>query len=295
MKKLFITLSALLLSTVAVSAKEVVVAPEKNIETVAVSKDFKFVNFSLMHGSKMTALGPRFKDTYLEVEIGGRKGAFDFYGYIDISDIFQNDNSSDLNGGSDKSGSSNFFTELMPRLSINDLTDTDLSFGPVKELYLTGYLKAGDTDSFNNSGLFVYGAGLGSDIQVPWLGTMGLNAYALYIAEDFGSPREQSWNGYLVKNNWFKPFYFFDNGTFLSYQGYMAYQFNTGLSDTFRSNSEFQWFNGLYWHTTNYALGYGLKYTRNMIAARDGQTIPWNGKKIDSTGFSNFFAVTYKF
>ncbi|MGL5125600.1 MAG: outer membrane protein OmpK, partial [Fusobacteriaceae bacterium] len=124
---------------------------------------------------------------------------------------------------------------------------------------------------------------------------MGLNAYALYIAEDFGSSREKSWNGYLVKNNWFKPFYFFDNGTFLSYQGYMAYQFNTGLTDSFRSNSEFQWYNGLYWHTSDFALGYGLKYTKDMIAAKDGETIPWNNEKIESTGFSNFFAVTYKF
>ncbi|MGL6119190.1 MAG: outer membrane protein OmpK, partial [Fusobacteriaceae bacterium] len=282
-----------------VTVEPTVAIVEKESETVAapVSKDFKFVNFSLMHGNAMTGFGPRFKDTYLELEVGGRKGAFDFYGYIDISDILENDNSSDLNAQSKKNGSANFFAELMPRLSINDLTNTDLSFGPVKELYLTGYLKAGDTDTSTptQNGLFVYGAGLGSDIQVPWLGTMGLNAYALYIAEDFGSSREKSWNGYLVKNNWFKPFYFFDNGTFLSYQGYMAYQFNTGLTDSFRSNSEFQWYNGLYWHTSDFALGYGLKYTKDMIAAKDGETIPWNNEKIESTGFSNFFAVTYKF
>lgn len=308
MKKLSLTLAALLaVSTVSI-AKEVVAAPAVAVEPTAAvcpephliiteetavegmsSKDFKFVNFSLMHGNRMTALGPRVNDTYLEIELGGRKGPLDFYGYIDFSDVVHDENLSDFNKDSDKGGEGNFFSELMPRLSMNDMLNADLSVGPIKEIYVAGYLKAGD------GGLWVNGLGIGTDIEVPWLGRMGLNAYALYVAEDFGSEREDKWDGYLLKNNWFKPFYFFNNGTFLSYQGYMAYQFDAGYKASFRTSDEFQWFNGLYWHSNNFAVGYGLKYTKNMINGKNGDRLSWNNEKIESTGFSNFFAVTYKF
>lgn len=313
MKKLSMMLSALVLTSTAVLAKEVVAAPvatveptvvvvEKECDTVAapVSKDYKFVNFSLMHGKSITALGPNFKNTFLNVEIGGRKGAFDFYGFIEINDILQSESTSDLNKNSERAGNGNFFSILQPRLSINDITNTDLSFGPVKEVYLTGYLKAGDDGGYDSefnptNGLFITGLGLGSDVQVPWLGTVGLNFYKLWIGEDFNSERERNWDGYIAKANWFKPFYFFDNGTFLSYQGYMEYQFDAGYTDSFRTSDEFQWYNGLSWHTPNYALGYALKYTKNMINAKDGATLPWNGKKVDSTGIAHFVSATYKF
>lgn len=236
MKKLTLTLAALLAVSSVTVAKEIVAAPavaieptvvvaEEKVDVVAetpASRDFKFVNFNLMHGNGMTALGPKANDTYLEIEIGGRKGAFDFYGYIDFSDVVHNEEFSDFNEKSNEAGNTNFFAELMPRISMNELLDVNLSFGPVKEVYLAGYLKVGESD------LWINGLGLGTDIEVPWLGTMGLNAYALYVAEDFDSEREEKWDGYLIKNNWFKPFYFFDNGTFLSYQGYMAYQFDAG-------------------------------------------------------------------
>ncbi|MGL4254441.1 MAG: outer membrane protein OmpK [Fusobacteriaceae bacterium] len=303
MKKLTLTLAALLAVSSVTVAKEIVAAPavaieptvvvaEEKVDVVAetpASRDFKFVNFNLMHGNGMTALGPKANDTYLEIEIGGRKGAFDFYGYIDFSDVVHNEEFSDFNEKSNEAGNTNFFAELMPRISMNELLDVNLSFGPVKEVYLAGYLKAGESD------LWINGLGLGTDIEVPWLGTMGLNAYALYVAEDFDSEREEKWDGYLIKNNWFKPFYFFDNGTFLSYQGYMAYQFDAGYENkNMRTSDEFQWFNGLYWHSDSYALGYGLKYTKNMINGRDGGT-NFGGQEIESTGLSHFFAATYKF
>lgn len=313
MKKLALTLTALLAVSSVAMAKEVVAAPvmavepavvviEETVEVVAetpTSRDFKFVNFSLMHGRNMRAMGSKVKDTYAEIEIGGRKGAFDFYGYIDFADTLQSKRFSDSNIASEKGGNGNFFAELNPRLSMNDILNADLTLGPIKEVYLSGYLKAGDDggltyDGVAQRGLWVYGLGLGTDIEVPWLGTMGLNAHALYVAEDFGSEREGKWDGFLVGNNWFKPFYFFDNGSFLSYQGYMAYQFDAGYKDDYRTSDEFQWFNGLYWHTENYALGYGLKYSKNMINAKNGAELPW-GPTVDSTGFSHFFAATYKF
>ncbi|MGL5058329.1 MAG: outer membrane protein OmpK [Fusobacteriaceae bacterium] len=308
MKKLSIMISALILSATSTFAKEVVPAPvatveptvvivEKESETVVapVSKDFKFVNFNMIHGREMTGIGKAQKDTYLEIEIGGRKGAFDLYGYIDFSDTLHNSRFSDENKDSDVSGNSNFFAELKPRVSMNDVFSTDLSVGPIKEVYLAGYLKAGD------GGLWVNGLGLGTDIQVPWLGKMGLNAYALYVAEDFGSTREGEWDGFMVANNWFKPVYFFNNGTFLSYQGYANYSFDINYNnqkDNYvgtRTTTEFQLFNGFFWHSSDYALGYGLKYTRNMMNVKDGSFDNVTQRNNDANGFSHFFIATYKF
>lgn len=314
MKKLSLTLAALLAVSSVAMAKEVVAAPavavepavvvvEEKVEVVAetpASRDFKFVNFNLIHGNGMTGIGKAQQDTYLEIEIGGRKGAFDFYGYIDFSDALQSSKFSDENSDSDISGDSNFFTELQPRISMNDVFNMDLSYGPLQEVYLAGYLKAGD------GGLWVNGLGLGTDIQVPWLGKVGLNGYALYVAEDYKSSRESKWDGFLVNTNWFKPLYFFSNGTFLSYQGYANHTFKVHYDNSktkfgeeayvgTRTSDEFQIFNGLFWHSDNYALGYGLKYTKNMMNVKDGTFDGYSERNNDADGFSHFFIGTYKF
>lgn len=246
-------------------------------------RDNKWVNFNLISGNNMHGFGKTKDDTYGEIELGGRKGAFDFYGYIDFLDALHSE-SSDFN--SKEETKSNFFTELQPRVSIDSLLNKNLSIGPVKEWYIAGYVKAGDDALWTN------GIGLGSDIEVPWLGKVGLNVYALYVEEDFRSSREGDWNGYLAKTNWFKPLYFFENGTFIAYQGYMNYMWDAGYDSkkdgSSRSQDEFQMFNGLAFHHKDFALQYGLKYVKDMCNVDDR-----NGN--NATGFEHYFIASYKF
>ncbi|EQB6624645.1 outer membrane protein OmpK, partial [Escherichia coli] len=70
----------------------------------------------------------------------------------------------------------------------------------------------------------------------------------------------------MFSTNWSTPFYNFSNGSYLSYQGYLDYQFgaNEISNDGLHSNNAIEWYNGLYWHSERYAIGYGLKYFRNM-------------------------------
>ena len=247
--------------------------------------DWSQVNFNLISGNNMRGFGHTKDDTYGEIEIMGREGILDMNGYIDFSDVMHSE-SSDLNN--DEKEEANFFTEIQPRISLNGLFDKDLSIGPVTEWYLAGYIEAGD------AGLWTNGIGIGSDVMVPWLGKVGLNAYALYSEEDFGSSRENDWNGYLVKTNWFKPLYFFEGGSFLAYQGYMNYMWDAGYeqednwSGTNRSNDEYQWFNGISWIFQDFALQYGLKYAKDMCNVD-------NSGDNDSEGFEHYFIVTYKF
>jgi len=247
--------------------------------------DYKFMQANLMYA--VDELPGKSSHDYLELEFGGRAGILDYYGYVDVFNLLSSDDS-------DKSGADKLFIKFAPRISLDGLFQTDLSFGPVQELYfatLFNWGGGGATNCTSNGETCIDGEtvnnaffGLGSDVMVPWLGKVGLNAYALY------DMNAKDWNGYQISANWFKPFHFFSNGSFLSYQGYIDYQFAT--NDDFKAlhtNNGGAMFHGLYWHTNNFALGYGLKGYKDVYGLKDG------GLAGDTTGFAHYFSATYKF
>tara|TARA_R110001592_G_scaffold11218_5_gene56005 strand:- start:3967 stop:4752 length:786 start_codon:yes stop_codon:yes gene_type:complete len=232
--------------------------------------DYKWMQANIMYA--VDELPGESSHDYLELEFGGRAGVLDYYGYADVFNLTSSDSS-------DKDGEDKIFIKFAPRLSLDGLTGKDLSVGPIQELYIATLFNWGGGSSsttVNNSFW-----GLGSDINVPWLGKVGLNVYGLYDLN------KKDWNGYQVSTNWFKPFYFFENGSFFSYQGYIDYQ--VGLKSEYSSSSNGGvMFNGIYWHSDNFALGYGLKSFKDVYGIEDT-----SGFK--SSGFSHYFAATYKF
>jgi len=242
--------------------------------------DYKWMQFNLMRSQGAKIPFGAQDDTYAEMEFGGRSGIFDLYGYVDFFDLFQS-NSDDRHGGD------NMFAKIAPRMSLDGLTGKDLSFGPVKELYIANVNNIGD------KALFEHYIGIGSDVEMPWFGKIGLNAYARYVRENYGAANENQWDGYMVSTNWFKPFANFTNGSFIAYQGYLDYKFgaNDVSDDGLHSSTSMEWFNGIYWHSDRYAVGYGLKYFKDMALVKDGSPI---GNQ-DTTGFGHYFDVTYKF
>ncbi|MFA0474657.1 hypothetical protein BCT06_01510 [Vibrio breoganii] len=256
--------------------------------------DYKWMQFNLMGAFNER---PGFPDSsshdYLEMEFGGRSGIFDLYGYVDVFNLLSNPSS-------DKSGADKMFMKFAPRMSLDALTKKDLSFGPVQELYVASEIVwgGGGATNFADDGTPVTGEttnqqkiGLGSDVMVPWMGKMGLNLYGVYDSN------LKDWNGFQVSTNWFKPFYFFDNGSFISYQGYIDYQF--GMKDEYSTASHGgAMYNGIYWHSDRFAVGYGLKGFYNIYGIKDGLDVVEgvsSAGKIDSTGFAHYVAVTYKF
>lgn len=242
--------------------------------------DYKWINFNYMYALKEL---PRPADArsghdYLEMEFGGRSGIFDLYGYVDVFNPSERDSS-------DKKGAPKMFMKFAPRISIDALTGKDLSFGPVKEVYFSTLFNwSGGSDDVNNSFW-----GVGADVEVPWLGKTGMNLYGLY---DLNT---KEWNGYQFSANWFKPFYNFDNGSFVSFQGYVDWQFGAdatyvpGAGQITTANGGAAFF-GLYWHTQRYALGYGLKAYKDVYLLKDeGVT------GLESSGVSHYFSATYKF
>ncbi|NOI67856.1 outer membrane protein OmpK [Vibrio sp. 99-8-1] len=245
--------------------------------------DYKWIQLDLIHtiDQKPHVQGEGYQDTYFEMEFGGRSGIFDLYGYVDLFDVT---NSSD----SDKHDGQNLFVKFAPRMSLDALTGKDLSFGPVQELYIANVTSAGP----NQLEILL---GLGSDVEIPFLGKMGMNLYSRYSVENFGNKDENSFNGYMFSMNWFKPFYFFENGSFISYQGYLDYMFGADKYEDqpSLSTSGGGTFHGIYWHSKQYAVGYGLKYFHDTYGIKDG-AMGFAGKN-ESTGFGHYFTMAYKF
>ncbi|MDA3137511.1 nucleoside-specific channel-forming Tsx family protein [Vibrio metschnikovii] len=238
--------------------------------------DYKWMQFNLMGAFNEKGVSESSHD-YLEMEFGGRSGIFDLYGYVDIFNLASK-------SSSDKAGAEKMFMKFAPRMSLDALTGKDLSFGPVQELYVASLIEWGGNSGVNNQKI-----GLGSDVMVPWLGKVGVNLYATYQGND------KDWNGFQISTNWFKPFYFFENGSFVSYQGYIDYQF--GMKDEYVTSKDGgAMFNGIYWHSDRFAVGYGMKLYHDVYGFADGKGLPWNpAQKAESSGVGHYVAVTYKF
>ncbi|MCG9697326.1 outer membrane protein OmpK [Shewanella sp. Isolate11] len=248
--------------------------------------DYKWMQFNAMYsvGEKPDNPATGDQHNYLEMEFGGRSGIFDLYGYVDVFNLANQETSNgDKNPGS---GTSKIFMKFAPRVSIDALTGKDLSFGPVQEVYFSTLF---NWDGLNGDGVNASFWGVGADVNVPWLGKTGMNLYAHYDLN------RKQWNGYQFSANWFKPFYFFDNKSFLSFQGYVDYQFggDDDLGNQFvpMTSSGGAAFFGLYWHTDRYALGYGLKGFKDVyLLENEGGLVG-----LESTGWSHYFTATYKF
>ncbi|MPS31786.1 MULTISPECIES: outer membrane protein OmpK [unclassified Salinivibrio] len=273
-----------LLALAVIAASGVSVANAADYSDDIYKNDHKWLQFNAMYAINEK---PQFGDdtdkdhNYLEMEFGGRKGVVELYGYVDIFDLAESDSDNNNKKGADKT-----FMKLAPRFSIDGITGQDLSFGPVQEVYFSTLFNWGGGNSGENEAPSTNNSfwGIGADVELPWFGKVGMNLYGLYDIN------KKDWNGYQFSTNWFKPFHFFDNGSFLSYQGYIDYQF--GADDTFKGSSQAThggaMFNGLYWHSDNYALGYGLKAYNDVYLIEDAGTT-------ESSGISHYLSATYKF
>ena len=132
----------------------------------------QWANLILMKGIEQRGGPFFFDDTYVEFEFGGRHEWLDLYGYVDFIDALNSKSS-------DKHGQNNFFVDIEPRISIDYLTNTDLSYGALQELYFAFDFYYADEPT--GKGLKVLWMGLGSDIDIPWFGKSGVNFYTLLI------------------------------------------------------------------------------------------------------------------
>ncbi|MBW8185788.1 nucleoside-specific channel-forming Tsx family protein [Shewanella nanhaiensis] len=248
--------------------------------------DYGWMQFNAMYAfNELPSDGDGDGHDYLEMEFGGRAGIVDLYGYVDVFNL-TNSSSGDKTGNDSK-----MFMKFAPRFSIDAMTGWDLSAGPIQEVYFSTLFNWGG-GAFNKDGKGDVNAsfwGVGADVMVPWLGKTGMNLYAHY------DMNIKEWNGYQFSMNWFKPVMNFENGSFISFQGYVDYQFGAdekyGNEFVPQSTSGGAAYFGLHWHSDNYALGYGLKGYQDVYLLEDGAGIVG----LETTGWAHYLTATYKF
>lgn len=240
--------------------------------------DHKWFQFNLLHSVDNKLPFNNKRDTFFELEFGGRSGIFEAYGFLDVLDIFDTSKS-------DLHNEDNLFFKFALKLSLDAATGNDLSVGPITEWYIATQTNVGDRS------LFEHFIGLGADVQAPWFGKVAPKLMARYVRENFDADNERKFDGYLFTITWFKPFYVLDDKSFVTYQGFLDYTFGAHeISDeTDRTSSSLAWYNGLYWHSDRYAAGYGLKVYKDMALLKDG------GFGGDTSGLGHYFVLTYKF
>jgi len=241
-------------------------------------EDFRWLQFNIYKGTNNKLPFGKQKDTFFEMEFGGRSGILDIYGFVDVFDALDTRESDNHNGD-------NLFIKVAPRFSLDAMTGENLAVGPFNEWYISTLVLVADR------ALFQEFLGIGTNVEIPWLGKTGVNLMARYVRENYGADNESTWDGYLLATNWFKPFYTFANSNTLTYQGYFEYTFGANkISDsTDRSDNSIEWYNGFYWHSQRYAAGYALKYYKDMALLKN------KGFAGETSGIGHYMILTYKF
>lgn len=233
-KKLTLLLTALFsLSGLSLSAQTV-----EEVETVSLSvveevqpdivPNWFAHNANIVWGQKTRYAPQPQNNLYLEYELMGRQGIFDFYGYVDLPKTF-GVGTDNLNGIWDCKGS-RAFADLQGRMSINGLLGKPRnSNAPLKEYFVA-------LNYIGDFGIAKYGAashslwyGLGTTVNTHSKFNLDVNFYLRHTFNNYGSTNEHSWKGYRLKLNWSYPICTFANGDgSISYIGFGDYDFGLG-------------------------------------------------------------------
>lgn len=183
-----------------------------------------FVNNANLVWGQNTRYGPEKADNlYLEYELMGRQGIFDFYGYVDIPKTFGVGRN--IQGVWDKDGS-RLFADLQARMSINGLFGKGRNHSFLKEYFVaTNYIgNFGSSDDYQAAHSLWYG--LGTTVNTYSKFNLDVNFYLRKTFTNYGSGNENSWKGYRIKLNWSYPICSLFNGNgALNYIGFGDYDF----------------------------------------------------------------------
>lgn len=233
------------------------------LSTVSYAK-YEPWNFTVLEGSliKGNALpngwGTSEKDVILEVQGTTRYNLLDLYWFVDRSNIFKNSKLSDKNG----IDANYTYGEISPRISLDGLTGTNLSFGPISEWFIATQFDFDNVHGKNqwtgqNEGLRKYYVGIGNYISIPEMKYMKFdyfktNLYARYVEKNYGRNEDQ-WDGYLFNIAYGGTIYKFENGMKFGFSGWLDYDFGAKNSSEFnkQTHDSLQWQNQIRFYLNN--------------------------------------------
>lgn len=201
-------------------------------------------NANVVWGDKTRYTPTKTSHLYLEYELMGRQGPFDFYGYVDFPKFF-GVGTKDMNGFWDKEGAK-AFADFQGRMSFNHIFKWGTTPGLLKEFFFA-------TNYVGNYGDRKYGAsshvlwlGLGTTVNTYSKLGLNINFYARKNFSHYGGIHEYDWKGYRLKVNWSHPIATIMKGKgSLAYRGFADYDFGLGNepkdkpSESLGSNNSF--------------------------------------------------------
>lgn len=229
-KKLALLLTALFsLSGLSLSAQNVEEVETVNLSVVEeeqpdIVPNWFANNVNIVWAQK-TRYAPSPQDNlYLEYELMGRQGIFDFYGYVDLPKTFGV--GKNIEGIWDCKGSRTF-ADLQGRMSINGLLGKPRNSNAFLKEYFVAANYIGD---FGNAKYYAASHslwyGLGTTVNTHSDFRLDVNFYLRKTFNNYGSGNEHSWKGYRVKMNWGYPICsMFKGQGALNYIGFGDYDF----------------------------------------------------------------------
>lgn len=254
--------------------------------------------------SNHTMFSPKpIENAYLELEYMGQSGPVDWYGYVDIPKYFGgNDN---IHGLWDQGDKSYVFMEHEPKISLNRLTQKDLSVGVFKDWYIaTDWILEGGNSELTRQNTLYYGLGTAIDTHTKL--AMNINVYAKQQFENYGAANAYSQDGGRLQVQFFYPLYTFKHGGALNYFTFSNYDFGSKLSEktdqekegylNTRTNESF---------VSTHILSYQYKHFKAYGAGRyfhNGGQFKHNAKnnwgtefEQDSNGWGYYVGMGYQF
>ena len=196
------------------------------------------------------------ENTINQISANLKNDYLDFYGYIDIYDIFYLFEDKKYVFGQINNY---LYGELNPRFSIGDLFGYKLSYSIFDGIYM-GY-----NFTFDSNDLLHHYFGLGINLKIPIFSYIKIDWYARYIQKYYNRPKDE-FNGYLLDISYELPIYKFKTGIDILYAGRFKYIFDakiSGISDA--SSDSIRWQNDFKIGYNGFYIGYSYIYNKNFM------------------------------
>lgn len=205
--------------------------------------------------------GKRFHDTSIEARGWNTISVIDLYWSWKFSNFMRTSVLSNL----DKSAKNYQYGVIAPRLSLDKIVGTSLSFLIFKEFFIS-YRFEFDSPDAKGSNLLKHNLGIGVDFSIPMFDRLKTNIYARYTEKNYGR-NNYSWNGYLFTVDYLITFYRFQSGIGFQYEGWLEVVFGAKANN----NSDPRWTSeSVLWKNTfkidykGFAIGYTYQFNKNL-------------------------------
>lgn len=204
------------------------------------------------------------ENTVNSVLIKGKVKYIDFYGYIDIYDaFFLFDDKKYVFGQINNY----LFGEIVPRISLSDVTKYDLTFGIFNDLYLAYNF------TFDSQDILHHYFGVGADFSFSFVERLNLNLYSRYIQKNYGRYEDQ-FSGGMFDIEYEIPIYRFKFGLDFIYSGRFKLIFLANAKGRYADETDLsiKWKNMFKIGYKGFYVGYTYEYNKDNMEIKSAKT-----------------------